>query len=68
MFLPELWLGKCSLGISFINTNLPNNRIKMIKSKEEIELSPDNSTDIYKKSIIDLIGTWIGQHVECLHH
>ena len=25
--LPELWLRKCSPGISFINTNLPNNRI-----------------------------------------
>ena len=34
--LPELWLRKCSPGISFINKNLPN-----------------NSTDIFKKSIID---------------
>ena len=51
--LPELWLRKCSPGISFINTNLPNNRIRMIKSKEELELLPDNSTDIFKKSIID---------------
>ena len=25
----------------------------MIKSKEELELLPDNSTDIFKKSIID---------------
>ena len=51
--LPELWLRNCSPGISFINTNLPNNRIRMIKSKEELELLPDNSTDIFKKSIID---------------
>ena len=51
--LPELWLRKCSPGISFINTNLPNNRITMIKSKEELELLPDSSTDIFKKSIID---------------
>ena len=50
--LPELWLRKCSPGISFINTNLPNNRIRMIKSKKELELLPDNSTDIFKKSII----------------
>ena len=51
--LPELWLSKCSPRIAFINTNLPNNRIRMIKSKEELELLPDNSTDIFKKSIID---------------
>ena len=51
--MPELWLRKCSPGISFINTNLPNNRIRMIKSKEKLELLSDNSTDIFKKSIID---------------
>ena len=51
--LPELCLRKCYPGISFINTNLPNNRISMIKSKEELELLPENSTDIFKKSIID---------------
>ena len=48
----DLWLRKCSQGISFINTNLPNNRTRMIKSKKELELLPDNSTDIFKKSII----------------
>ena len=51
--LPELWLRKCSPGISFINTNLHNNRIRMINSKEELELLPDKNTDIFKKSIID---------------
>ena len=60
--LPELWLRKCSPGISFINTNLPNNRIRMIKSKKELDLLPDH---IFKKSITD---TWIGQRVESLHH
>ena len=52
--LPELWLRKCSPKISFINTNLPNNRIMMIKSKEELQLLPDKRTDIFKKSIIDM--------------
>ena len=51
--LPELWLRKYSPGISFINTNLPNSRIRMIKSKEKLELLPDNNTDIFKKSITD---------------
>ena len=47
------WFRRCSPGISFINTNLSNDRIRMIKSKEELELLPDKSTDIFKKSIID---------------
>ena len=51
--LPELWFRKCSQGISFINTNLPSNRIRIIKSKEEIDLLQDKSTDIFKKSITD---------------
>ena len=56
--LPELWLRKCSPGISFIITSLPNNRIRMIKSQEELELLPDNSTDIFKKSIVDRYMYW----------
>ena len=56
--LPELWLRTCSPGIYFINTNLPNNRIRMIKPKEELELLPDNSTDIFKKSITDRYMDW----------
>ena len=48
-----MWLKKCSPGISFINTNLPNNRTEMTKSKEELELLSDYSTDVFKKSIID---------------
>ena len=51
--LPQLWLRKYSPGISFTNTNLTNNRIRMIKSEEELELLPDNCTDVFKKSIID---------------
>ena len=48
--LPELWLRKCSPGICFINTNLPKNRVRMIKSKVELELRKVN---IFKKIIID---------------
>ena len=56
--LPEMWLRKYSPGISFTKTNLPNNRIWMIKSKEELELLLENSTDIFKKSIIDRYMDW----------
>ena len=48
--LPELWLRKCSPGISFTNTNLPNNGIRMIKYKKELELLSNNSTNIFRKA------------------
>lgn len=51
---PEMWLKKCCPAISFINTNLPEKRIRMSKSKEKIELMPKNSTDIFKKSKINI--------------
>ena len=67
--LPELWLRKCSPRISFINTNLPNSRIRMIKSEEELELLPDSSTDIFKKSIIDkYMDRPTSANMESLHH
>lgn len=46
--LPELLPG-----ISFININLPKNRIKMIKSKEQLNELSDDSTDVFKRNIID---------------
>ena len=35
--LPELWLRKCLPGFLFINTNLLENRIRMVKSKGVLE-------------------------------
>ena len=51
--LPELWLRKRLSGIFFINTNLPQNRIRMIKSKEEIKELPGDCTVIFKRNIVD---------------
>ena len=48
--LPELWLRKCSPRISFINTDLPNNRIRMIKSNEELELLPETALTYLRKA------------------
>ena len=50
---PELWLQKYLPGISFINTNLPQNRISIIKSKEERKDLLHDSTDVFKCNIID---------------
>ena len=44
---------KASSGISFINTNLPQNRIRMIKSKEKIKELPGDCTVIFKCNIND---------------
>ena len=51
--LPELWLRKCQPEILFINTNLQENRIRIVKSKEELEVLSDDSTDAFKRNIID---------------
>ena len=46
--LPELWLRKCLSGFLFINTNLPENRIRMVKSKGVLEALSGDSTDAFK--------------------
>ena len=50
--LPELWLRKLS-GILLINKNLQENRIRMLQSKEELEVLSDDSTNVFKQNIID---------------
>ena len=46
--LPELWLRKCLPGFLFINTNLLENRIRMVKSKGVLEALSGDSTDAFK--------------------
>ena len=50
--LLELWLRKLS-GILLINKNLQENIIRMLQSKEELEVLSDDSTDVFKQNIID---------------
>ena len=52
--LPELWLRKCLSGIFFISTNMPENRIRIIKCKQELEVLTDDGTDIYVPNVIDI--------------
>ena len=49
----ELWLRKWLPGIWIINTNIPENRIRMVKLKEELEVLSDDSTDVFKQNIFD---------------
>ena len=51
--MPELWLRKTFPGVIFANSNLPENRYRMFRSEEEIRELPDDSTDIYKRNMLD---------------
>ena len=51
--MPELWLTKRYPATIFVNTNLPNERLRMRKSDEEIALLDNDSTDIFKSNIIN---------------
>ena len=51
--LPELWLRKTFPGTLFINTSLPEARIRTIKSKEKIAELDDDSTDIFNSNRIE---------------
>ena len=46
--LLELRLRKCLPEILFINTNLPENKVKMVNPKEELQVLSDGSTDAFK--------------------
>ena len=53
ILMPELWLRKTFPGVIFANSNLPENRFRICRSKEEIDERPENSTDIIKRNMID---------------
>ena len=51
--LPELWLRKYFPRVNFINTSLPNDRIRILKLETELHELNDGSTDIFKSDIIE---------------
>lgn len=51
--MPELWLRKCFPAIYFVNTNLPDQRFRMVKEKNEIEELPEESEDVFKRNMLD---------------
>ena len=51
--LPELWLRKIFPGAFFLNTDLPDHRLRLKKSKAELDQLDDDSTDIYQTNIVD---------------
>ena len=51
--MPEIWLRKTSPAVMFANSNLPDKRYRICRSEEEIVNMPSDSTDIFKKNMLD---------------
>ena len=51
--LPELKLRRIFPAVYFVNTNLPEERVRVLLSKKELSELPDDSSNIFKKSNFD---------------
>lgn len=51
--MPELWLRKVFAKTVFLSTDLPEKRVRVVKSQKELDELHDDSTDIYKSNIIE---------------
>ena len=51
--MPELWLRKIFSAAVFVSTDLPDKRVRIAKSQDELEELDDESTDVYKSNIIE---------------
>ena len=51
--MPELWLRKIFPKTLFVNTDLPDKRVRVTKTTVELDALDDDSTDIYKSNIIE---------------
>ena len=52
----ELWLRKIFPKTVFVSTDLPEKRLRVAKSQQELDQLDDDSTDIYKSNIIERYG------------
>ena len=51
--IPELWLRKIFPKTIFVSTDLPQNRLRIPKSQDELDELEDDSTNIFKSNIIE---------------
>jgi len=51
--MPELWLRKIFPKTVFVSTDLPEKRLRVAKSQQELDELDGDSTDIYKSNIIE---------------
>ena len=49
----ELHLRKVFPGVCFANSNIPEKRIKILKSETELNMVPGHSTDVFKQNNVD---------------
>ena len=50
--MPELWLRKVFPVVVNVNSNVPEKKVKMILSKSELSLLPEDSTYICKRNMV----------------
>ena len=50
--MPELWLRKIFPATVFVSIELPEERIRVTKSQQELEDLDDDSTDVFKSNIV----------------
>ena len=51
--MPVLWLRKVFPGVLYVNSNIPEKRVRMMLSKKEIAELPEDSTDIYNRNMMN---------------
>ena len=51
--MPELWLRKTFPATVYVSTDLPENRLRVAKSQDELDALDEDSTDIFKSNIIE---------------
>ena len=53
LLTPELWLRKTFSKVIFLNSNVPEKRYRMFRSKEDLEGVPGDGTDIFQRNMLD---------------
>ena len=51
--MPKLWLRKIFPPTVFVSTDLPDKRLRVTKSQQDLEELDDESTDIFKSNITE---------------
>ena len=51
--MPELWLRKIFPQVVYVNTHLPEKRIRVAKTQQELDPLEGDSTHIYKSNITE---------------
>ena len=51
--MPELWLRKSYPRVIFVNTNLPEKRFRVCLTEDELNVLPEESTNVFKRNMLD---------------